>query len=365
MTPAEGDAGPAEPARGPRAGAWVRGLLGAVTAGAFLYLTLRGTEWAAIRGAWATVAPGAIALGLASLGAGWTVRVVRWWWMLRVLEPKLPLANCARPFLASFAVNNTVPLRAGDFVRAFGFRDALGVGPAQVVGTLVVERVLDLLMLLTIFFVCLVGVARGAVPPSFVTAGTVLFALSLGGIVTLVLAPRAVEVVVARVLLGPLASRAWATRTHGVATQFFATLTRVLTPLRAVQLLALSAVAWALEGGLYVAVAWSLRTGSAALGPWFAFTTGTLATLLPSSPGSVGTFDYFAIVGLTAYGATRTGAAAFALLTHALLWLPSTVVGGACLISLRRGRRQAAGRAAARVAEGRGWVASEPGAEPT
>jgi uncharacterized protein (TIRG00374 family) len=362
VTPGQDDAGPAEPPRGPRTGAWVRGLLGAVTAGAFLYLTLRHTEWAAIRGAWSTVAPGAIALGVVSLVAGWTVRVVRWWWMLRVLEPKLPLANCARPFLASFAVNNTVPLRAGDFVRAFGYRDALGVGPAQVLGTLVVERVLDVLMLLSIFFFCLVGVARGAVPPSFVTAGTVLFALSLGAILALVLAPRVVEAVVARVLLGPLANRAWAARAHGVATQFFATLTRVLTPRRAVQLLLLSMVAWALEGGLYVAVAAALRTGGGALGPWFALTTGTLATLLPSSPGYVGTFDYFAIVGLTAYGASRTAAAAFALLTHVILWLPSTVVGGLCLISLRRGRRRASA-AVERAGARRGWPASEQAAE--
>jgi uncharacterized protein (TIRG00374 family) len=326
---------------------WVLPVLGALVAAAFLYLTLRRLEWAEIRAAWRGVAPGPLALGVVALAAGLVVRIGRWWWMLRALEPALPLANCFRPFLVSLAVNGTVPLRAGDFVRAFGFRAALRAPPAMVLGTLVVERVLDMFVLLALFFAGLVGVARGTVPAGFVAAGTALFALCLAGIVALVLAPRRVEAIVARVLLGPLAGRAWAATARGAAEQFFGTLTRVLTPLRALQLLALSVLGWGLEGGLYAAVAWALHSGGALFGPWFALATGTLATLLPSSPGYVGTFDYFAILGLTAYGATRTAAAAFALLTHFLLWLLPTVAGALCLVSLRdRGAvvRAAAGR---------------------
>ena len=332
---ADGSAGATPPATGGRR--WLRPVLGLGIAAAFMYFTLRRLEWDAIRDAWRGVAPELLALGLVALAAGYTVRVVRWWWMLRVLDPSLPLANCFRPFLASIAVNNTVPLRAGDFVRAFGFRGALRIAPARVIGTLVVERVLDMFVLLALFFAGLVGVARGAVPPAFVVAGTLLFAGCLVGILTLVLAPRFVELLVARVLLGPLAGRSWAARLHGAAEQFFGTLTLVLTRARALQLLGLSLLGWGLEGALYAAVAAALHSGGALLGPWFALATGTLATLLPSSPGYVGTFDYFAIVGLTAYGATRTAAAAFALLVHFLLWLPPTLVGALCFVSLRRG----------------------------
>ena len=338
--PGEGATAPMAPAGGRR---WVRPVLGLAIAAAFMYFTLRRLEWEAIRSAWRGVAPELLVLGVLSLAAGYAVRVTRWWWMLRVLDPTLPLANCFRPFLASIAVNNTVPLRAGDFVRAFGFRGALRVPPARVIGTLVVERVLDMFVLLALFFAGLVGVARGAVPPGFVVAGTVLFAGCLLGILALVLAPRTVETLVARVLLGPLAGRTWASKLHGAADQFFGTLTLVLTGRRAAQLLALSVAGWALEGGLYAAVAWALHTGGAPLGPWFAAATGTLATLLPSSPGYVGTFDYFAILGLTAYGATRTAAAAFALLVHFLLWLPPTIVGALCFVSLRRGESGTAG----------------------
>lgn len=322
-------------AQAPGLSRWVRPAVGLIVAAAFLYLTLHRLDWASVRDAWSGADRGLLAIGVLALAAGYALRIARWWWMLRVLDPSLPYAACVRPFLASIAVNNTVPLRAGDFVRAFGFRGALGVPPAQVLGTLVVERVLDMFVLLALFFAGLLGVARGAVPPAFVTAGTVLFALSLGGILLLVFAPRFVALLVGRLLLGPLAGRPAAARLYDAASQFFATLTRVLTPARAAQLLALSALSWALEGGLFVMVAAALHLGVAAPGPWFALATGTLATLLPSSPGYVGTFDYFAILGLTAYGATRTAAAAFALLTHFLLWLPPTVVGALSFLSLR------------------------------
>lgn len=102
-------------------------------------------------------------------------------------------------------------------------------------------------------------------------------------------------------------------------------------------LLGLSIVTWALEGGVFVVVALALESGGTQRGPWFALATATLGTLLPSSPGYVGTFDYFAVLGLTAYGATREAAVAFALTVHAVLWVPLTASG--LLYLLLRGER--------------------------
>ena len=48
-----------------------------------------------------------------------------------------------------------------------------------------------------------------------------------------------------------------------------------------------------------------------------------------------GTFDYFAALGLTAYGAPPAAATAFALLTHLILWLPVTIAGMAALVLVR------------------------------
>ena len=60
---------------------------------------------------------------------------------------------------------------------------------------------------------------------------------------------------------------------------------------------------------------------------------GTLATTIPSAPGHVGTFDWFAAQGLEAYGAPPPRAVAFTLTVHAVLWMTSPVVGLLCLLA--------------------------------
>jgi glycosyltransferase 2 family protein len=117
--------------------------------------------------------------------------------------------------------------------------------------------------------------------------------------------------------------------------QLTASLALLRSPGRAARLLGLSLVAWLLEGAVFACVVWSLHLPVAWPAPWLSLAAATLATLLPSSPGYVGTFDYFASVGLRAYGAPAAGATAFALLTHLMLWLPITIAGLLALLLSR------------------------------
>ncbi len=315
---------------------WLRPVLGFFVAAAFVYLAFGRLEWAEVEAALTSAAPGPLLLALAALAGGFSVRIIRWWWMLRALEPDLPLSSCVRPFLVSLAVNNTVPLRAGDLVRAFGFRDDLRSPPMRVLGTLVIERILDLFVLLALFFAGLLGVAAGAFPPAFVTTGVILGAFCLGGILVLVLAPTRMQALVMHILGSRmLRDRPWAGRAGALVEQLLGGLSLLQSPLRALQLLGMSLLAWTLEGAMFASAAWSLHTEASPLGPWFSLATGTLATLIPSSPGYVGTFDYFAMLGMMAYGASRTGAAAFALLVHLILWLPVTLVGALFFLAPR------------------------------
>jgi hypothetical protein len=177
----------------------------------------------------------------------------------------------------------------------------------------------------------------------FLVGGALVGLVAATMLLTFILAPdplqRLSDWLVRRAPLGRGRLRA---RASALSNQFFASLA-VARPLRRVLvLLAFTALAWALEGTMYACVAWSLGVEVSAAGPWFALATGTLATMIPSSPGYVGTFDYFAVLGLMAFGATRVAALTFALLVHILLWLPVTVVGGAWLLLLPARRRATA-----------------------
>ena len=84
----------------------------ASTAG-FVWLLAHAVDLDALGRAFAGLSVSTVLLALAFLAAGYAARIVRRWWMLRALEPTLPLGACAEPFLAGMAVNNMVPLRAG------------------------------------------------------------------------------------------------------------------------------------------------------------------------------------------------------------------------------------------------------------
>ena len=305
---------------------WLKLAIGLAATAGFVWLLAREVELDALSRAFAGLSVSTILLALALLAIGYGVRIARWWWMLRALEPTLPLGACAGPFLASIAVNNVVPFRAGDALRVLGFRHQLRVPVVAAAGILVVERVMDVVVLTGILCLGLWGLSDGALPRGFVVA-------------TVSLAGAGVVAILALVLLLPrrfgerlpgrrfLAGRRWSEAVGRHSAHLAKALVVVRSPRRLAALVGLSVLAWFCEGAMFVTVAAALDAGMAAFGPWFALATGTLGTVLPSSPGYVGTFDYFAAQGLTAYGASPEVSVAFALSVHAVLWVPLTIVG--------------------------------------
>lgn len=98
------------------------------------------------------------------------------------------------------------------------------------------------------------------------------------------------------------------------------------------KLISWSLMAWLAEACVFWFAALALPSIVTPLAGWLALPAGTLATLIPSTPGYVGTFDYFTARAMTTLGNATAAATAYALLVHALLWLPPTIIGGAFLL---------------------------------
>jgi uncharacterized protein (TIRG00374 family) len=98
----------------------------------------------------------------------------------------------------------------------------------------------------------------------------------------------------------------------------------------------MSLAGWFFEGMIFYAVAMSLDIQAPAVAPWISMTLASLATLIPSAPGYVGTYHYFAALGLTAFNVPNAPATAFAFISHAILFFTITLWGGTLL--LRSGR---------------------------
>jgi uncharacterized membrane protein YbhN (UPF0104 family) len=99
-----------------------------------------------------------------------------------------------------------------------------------------------------------------------------------------------------------------------------------------IRLLIWSFAAWLAEGCLFWFAAFALSTITIPTSGWLALPVGTLATLIPSTPGYVGTFDYFTVRAMSVLGNSISASTAYALLVHILLWLPPTLIGGLYLL---------------------------------
>ena len=119
---------------------WLKPVIGLAVTAAFLWPLVR-RDVETLGRAFGELSLPFLALALAFLATGYTVRIVRWWWMLRALEPSVPLSACVWPYLTSIAINNVMPFRAGDALRVFGFRRQLRSPAVRVLGALVIERI--------------------------------------------------------------------------------------------------------------------------------------------------------------------------------------------------------------------------------
>lgn len=309
-----------------------RTTFGVVIAVFFVWLVMRSVDFQELAASFSQVRTSYIAGALIFFFAGYSCRIERWRLMLMQENPQLRWGNCAGPLMASVAANNILPFRAGDIIRAFAFNGRLQISTSSSLASLFVERLLDLLMVVSFLGVALAYFGMDSSALVGVGGGALIFA----------------AVVILFLLLFPGAFRRPAFFLSGliyninakVGEKFKEELLKIFAALAytsrrgtVAKLVFWSFIAWSAEGLVFWLVALSIPSISNDLASWIALPVGTLATVIPSTPGYVGTFDYFTAESMVAMGNSSTGSVAFAFIVHAVLWLPPTLVGGIYLIA--------------------------------
>lgn len=301
--------------------------VGALLATFFLWMVARHIAWQEVKTALVSARWAWIALALLAFSAGYACRIARWQAMLKLSNPDIQWSHCAGPLLGSFAANNVLPFRAGDVLRAFAFNRELGVTTPAILSTLLAERLLDLLMVLAVLGLSLHAFAIDIAQLAGVGATGLLVGATL--IVVVLLRPGLFRPVAALCLTqtGKLSPKLQAKVSPPIA-QIFDTLESLAEGSLMMRLISWSCAAWLFEGLVFWCTAMALPGMVHPAAAWLALPVGTLATLIPSTPGYVGTFDFFTIRAMTLTGNPLAEATAFALLVHIVLWMPTTLIGG-------------------------------------
>jgi uncharacterized protein (TIRG00374 family) len=264
------------------------------------------------------------------LGANLLTVVVYW---LRSLRWRSLLAPHAKPTvgrlfsanMVGFLAINVLPARLGELVRAFALARSERISTAAVLGSVAVERIMDLVFL-GIFWA--LSLLFAPVPAWFRWSGyaTIGIAVLVGGGIWVLNAARGRSSrlrtgVMARVpdrMKGRFAS---AVSAFGVGIQI------VGRPGLLAEAAFWSAASWVVSSAIFLMVGRSLGLH---LPVWSTFLLTFIVCVgisLPSSPGFIGVMEWACVVGLSFLAIKGPEALAFAILYHLTQLLPLVVLG--------------------------------------
>ena len=330
--------------------ALLRGTLGIAISVVAIAILLKSVDIGAAFDVLRTASPAWIAVMLVTTTVDVAARGARWRTLLAPIAP-LPYRRVLGYTYIGYLANNVLPARLGELYRSHALGEGEGVSRTTVLGTVVVERIVDTVMVVAIAAVAVLvlsvrGVMSSAVLLGLAFVSLLVIALGIGMAAHRLPGAGRVAAIVAR----------WP-RVLELARRLREGLAVAQRPGTLVAALAFSAFAWAASTGTFLAagqaVGVELTVAQAAL-----MTSGVaLVTIIPSGPGYVGTFELTVVEIAAGFGISRDAAFALGLLVH-LMILATTSVGGVVALLAGRRRREAA-EAAAETAEAAAEAAAE------
>jgi uncharacterized protein (TIRG00374 family) len=257
------------------------------------------------------------------------LRAVRWWLMFE-RSHRPPLRAIGYALLIGYFFNNILPARAGEAARVIALHRRAATPKAEAVGTVVVERLFDVLALLIILFASYPWLPEISWLRAAAIFAMVVVSVLLGLIFVVVrYDERAVHW-----LLSPLRR----IRREGVAERLEAAAinaTRGLVALRspriALRAMALTIASWTTLGVSYAILMNAFHLDLPLVAGMLVTVAINLSLVLPSSPAALGVFEAATVIALRAFDVPHAEALSYALVLHLLNLVPFLVIGGVLL----------------------------------
>jgi uncharacterized protein (TIRG00374 family) len=303
-----------------------------------LWLAFRGLDWAEVGSAlqdanYLLLLPAALVMFLSLY-----LRAVRWAVLFHPLT-HLRVGALMGAMNVGYSVNNLLPLRVGELVRAYLIGEAQRVSAVHALSTIVVERVLDVLtvVLMLVLLLPFIDVPTWAAGPAIV-AGVVFLVLAVL-LATLSLARRwALDVVDWGARLLPARHQTRLRQTAESVMEGFSVLSNPAVLARGV---GWSFACWLSSALMMFIVQQAFDLGVGFEAGAFVVATTSLAMLVPASPGYIGTFELVTIKGMeNVFDVGSNAAASYALVQHAFLYLAPMIVAAVYLWRERQAWRQ-------------------------
>ncbi len=255
-------------------------------------------------------------------------RAFRWRYMIAPIKhvqfSKLLAATCI-----GFMANNVLPLRLGEFVRAYSLSSQdREVTKSASLATIFVERMVFDLVALLLIFGAVLYVSKLSLDESMKYGLNIAIGIALFGIlVVLVLAlkPSQVGRLLAKYLFfAPDGVREFI---KSVVLKFSRGLEFLANPKAVAAVSVQTLLIWLLMGLSNIFVFWAFGFRLTLDASYVLLVVVSISILVPSSPGFVGVYHAGAVWSLMAYGVPKEDALSCALVLHAAQYIVVTLMG--------------------------------------
>jgi uncharacterized protein (TIRG00374 family) len=290
-------------------------LAGAAVSALLVYLSVRGIDFHGVVEGFRTVRWGYALLAVAVMLLMQVLRSFRWGLILR------PLAKIDQ--LSLFSVSNVgflaiiaLPARLGELARPYLITKKSSLKMSSALGTVFVERILDMLTVLVIAAAVLFLIP---LPPWLVRAAVLFFlaTFALAVLAILMIVKREAALRVLSPLIGLLPAR-YAEGFRRLIRHFLDGFRIMVDPGLLLGVVGLSIFFWLID--VYaihlMLAAFGFQLPPAA--PFVIMLILVVGIAIPTAPGFIGNWHYFCILALSLFGVPKEDALSFAIVYHAL-----------------------------------------------
>ena len=253
------------------------------------------------------------------------IRAYRWQALLEPMET-ISMKPLFSATMIGYFGNSVLPVRLGEILRAYALgNDKTSISRAAAFGTIVVERFVDMLgaLVLMAFFFFLYDV-----PPVMQQGGVGLASLVAGCILVLWWMAKKHEDWIEKFENSPRFNLGVLLSFRRIFNSFFRGLVAFREVKRKGTVLFMSALLW----GIYLVITYLSSLAVHETLSWVQagviLIGTTMVIAVPSAPGYIGTYHLSAIsIMVQVFGREETGAQAFALVNHAIGFIPLVLLG--------------------------------------
>ncbi|HVP22029.1 MAG TPA: lysylphosphatidylglycerol synthase transmembrane domain-containing protein [Anaerolineaceae bacterium] len=298
-------------------------ILGLILSLGSLFLAFRGISFSQIADAVPTINLGL--LGLAVLASIVTLVAKGARWILLFNQRPPSFQRSFRIQTIGIFINAIAPARLGDLLRAYLMGDQERHSKVFVLGTIVVEKVIDMFFLV----VSMVVLLPQMVFPNWVSEPSELTAILLAALILvcgLILWKRDsfLGLMEKVSVIFPGRIRGWLLRQ---LKNLVDSLECVRNPRQLAGIMVWSLLVWVLGFGTNLLTFWALGLSVSTLAAVFLLVVLQVGVAVPSSPGRIGVFHYLTILALSVFSIPREAALGCGIVLHLVVYVPLFLLG--------------------------------------